>query len=83
MIDNEGSEVLPQGGLAQAQVVYEALTEYGATRYMALFWDNLPDHIGPVKVQDIIFLIMRWNMILYTHILAGAIMPTVIWSYIR
>ena len=56
MIDNEGSEVLPQGGLAQAQVVYEALTEYGATRYMALFWDNLPDHISHIRSSRHYFL---------------------------
>lgn len=69
MIDNEGSEVLPQGGLAQAQVVYEALTEYGATRYMALFWDNLPDHIGPVRSSRHYFLdyAMEYDSI-YTHI---------------
>ena len=69
MIDNEGSEVLPQGGLAQAQVVYEAITEYGATRYMALFWDNLPDYIGPVRSSRHYFLdyAMEYDSI-YTHI---------------
>lgn len=49
MIDNEGNEVLPQGGIAQAQIVYEMVTEYGNTRYMALFWNNLPEYIGPVR----------------------------------
>lgn len=49
MIDNETDAVLPQGGLGQAQIVYEALVEYGETRYLALFWNNLPGYIGPVR----------------------------------
>ncbi|NLM09733.1 MAG: DUF3048 domain-containing protein [Clostridiaceae bacterium] len=69
MIDNEGSEVLPQGGLGQAQIVYEALVEYGDTRYMALFWDNLPDYIGPVRSARHYFLdyAMEYDSI-YTHV---------------
>jgi len=69
MIDNEGKEVLPQGGLGLAQVVYEALVEYGDTRYMALFWDNLPDYIGPVRSSRHYFLdyAMEYDAI-YTHI---------------
>lgn len=69
MIDNEGSEVLPQGGLGQAQIVYEAITEYGDTRYMALFWNNLPDYIGPVRSARHYFLdyAMEYDAI-YTHI---------------
>jgi len=69
MIDNETDKVLPQGGLGQAQVVYEALVEYGDTRYMALFWDNLPDYIGPVRSARHYFLdyAMEYDAI-YTHI---------------
>lgn len=69
MIDNETNAVLPQGGLGLAQVVYEALVEYGDTRYMALFWDNLPDYIGPVRSSRHYFLdyAMEYDAI-YTHI---------------
>jgi len=69
MIDNETDAVLPQGGLGLAQIVYEALVEYGDTRYMALFWDNLPDYIGPVRSSRHYFLdySMEYDAI-YTHI---------------
>ncbi|AGC69047.1 hypothetical protein Cst_c20740 [Thermoclostridium stercorarium subsp. stercorarium DSM 8532] len=69
MIDNETDAVLPQGGLGTAQVVYEALVEYGDTRYMALFWNNLPDYIGPVRSARHYFLdyAMEYDAI-YTHI---------------
>ena len=49
MIVNETSKVLPQGGIGIEQIVYELIVEYGDTRYMAIFWDNLPDMIGPVR----------------------------------
>lgn len=69
MIDNETNAVLPQGGLGLAQIVYEALVEYGDTRYMALFWNNLPDYIGPVRSSRHYFLdyAMEYDAI-YTHI---------------
>lgn len=56
MIDNETEKVLPQGGIGIAQFVYEFIVEYGDTRYMALFWDNLPDMIGPVRSSRHYFL---------------------------
>lgn len=39
----------PQSGLSQAGVVYEALAEGGITRYMALFQNDVPKQIGPVR----------------------------------
>ncbi|MDR1440230.1 MAG: DUF3048 domain-containing protein [Clostridiales bacterium] len=38
MIDNQGSRVLPQGGLDRAQIVYEIIVEGGITRFMPVFW---------------------------------------------
>lgn len=69
MIDNETEAVLPQGGIGEAQIVYEFITEYGATRYMALFWDNLPDMVGPVRSSRHYFLdyVMDYDAI-YAHI---------------
>jgi hypothetical protein len=69
MIDNETSKVLPQGGIGIAQIVYEIAVEYGDTRYMALFWDNLPDMIGPVRSSRHYFLdyAMEYDAI-YAHI---------------
>jgi len=69
MIDNESDAVLPQGGIGEAQIVYEVITEYGATRYMTLFWDNLPSMVGPVRSSRHYFLdyVMDYDAI-YAHI---------------
>mgnify|MGYP000945570811 FL=1 len=69
MIDNESDAVLPQGGIGEAQIVYEVITEYGATRYMTLFWDNLPAMVGPVRSSRHYFLdyVMDYDAI-YAHI---------------
>lgn len=68
MIDNQGDRVLPQGGIAQAQLVYEILTEYNITRYMAVFWDTLPEMVGPVRSSRHYFLdyVLEHDAI-YTH----------------
>ena len=39
----------PQSGLGQAGVVYEALAEGGITRFFALFLENRPAQLGPVR----------------------------------
>jgi hypothetical protein len=39
----------PQSGLDQADVVYETLTEGGATRFLALFQSQAPPVVGPVR----------------------------------
>lgn len=49
MIDNEGTRVLPQGGLDKAQIVYEVIVEGGLTRLMPVFWGTEPEMIGPVR----------------------------------
>ncbi len=56
MIDNEGSKVLPQGGIDKAQIVYEAIVEGGLTRLMAVFWGTDPELIGPVRSSRHYFL---------------------------
>lgn len=68
MIDNQGDRVLPQGGISQAQIVYEILVEYNITRYMALFWGTMPDMIGPVRSSRHYFLdyVLEHDAI-YTH----------------
>ncbi len=68
MIDNQGDRVLPQGGISQAQIVYEILVEYNITRYMALFWGTLPDMVGPVRSSRHYFLdyVLEHDAI-YTH----------------
>jgi hypothetical protein len=39
----------PQSGLQDAGVVYEAIAEGGITRFLSLFQDATPQHIGPVR----------------------------------
>ena len=56
MIDNEGSRVLPQGGLDKAQIVYEVVVEGGLTRLMPVFWGMDPEMIGPVRSSRDYFL---------------------------
>lgn len=39
----------PQSGLNQAEVVFEAVAEGGITRFLALYQQNQPELIGPVR----------------------------------
>lgn len=48
MIENH-PEARPQAGLSQAGVVYEAITEGGITRFMAVYGPVLPAKVGPVR----------------------------------
>ena len=48
-IDNQGDLPFPQGGLTDAQLVYELPVEGGLTRYLAVFWQADVDLIGPVR----------------------------------
>jgi hypothetical protein len=42
-------EARPQTGLAEADVVFEELTEGGTTRFIAVLHSQLPEVIGPVR----------------------------------
>ncbi len=48
MIENS-PDARPQSALQSAGVVYEALAEGGVTRFMALYQDQRPAKIGPVR----------------------------------
>jgi len=48
MIENSPS-ARPQSGLTDASVVYEAITEGGITRFMAIYLHGAPAVIGPVR----------------------------------
>lgn len=48
MIENS-PDARPQSGLKDAGVVYEAIAEGGITRFSALFLDNAPEYVGPVR----------------------------------
>lgn len=48
MVENS-EKARPQTGLSAAGIVFETTTEGGITRYLALYQDELPDEIGPVR----------------------------------
>lgn len=48
MIENS-PDARPQSGLKDAEIVYEAIAEGGITRFMALYQQNKPKLIGPVR----------------------------------
>lgn len=56
MLDNQYS-ARPQAALEEADVVYEFLAEGRITRYMAVFYENRPEHIGPVRSSRPYFLL--------------------------
>lgn len=55
MIENSEA-ARPQAGLSSAGIVYETLTEGGITRYLALYQEDMPDVVGPVRSLRPIFL---------------------------
>jgi hypothetical protein len=48
MVENSES-ARPQTGLDSAGIVFEAVTEGGITRYLALYQEDMPKEIGPVR----------------------------------
>ena len=48
MIENS-TDARPQSGLNAAGVVYEAIAEGGITRFMAIYKDELPAWVGPIR----------------------------------
>jgi hypothetical protein len=48
MIENSEA-ARPQTGLANAGIVFETTTEGGITRYLALYQEDIPEIIGPVR----------------------------------
>lgn len=48
MIENS-PDARPQSGLKDAGIVFEAIAEGGITRFLALYMEDQPDYIGPVR----------------------------------
>lgn len=48
MIENS-EEARPQTGLDDAGIVFETVTEAGITRYLAMYQENIPEEVGPVR----------------------------------
>lgn len=49
VIIENSPQARPQSGLEEASIIYEFLVEGGITRFLALYWDRIPDKIGPVR----------------------------------
>lgn len=54
MIENS-PDARPHSGLKQAGIVYEAIAEAGITRYLALYQEDKPQQIGPVRSLRLYF----------------------------
>lgn len=59
MIENS-PDARPQSGLRQAGVIHEAIAEGGITRFLALYLDETPKKIGPLRSARPYYL--RWNL---------------------
>lgn len=68
MIDNYPYNTRPQSGLHDADIVYEVEAEGGITRYMALYLENTPKKVGPVRSARLYFVdLARPYDPLYAH----------------
>jgi hypothetical protein len=67
MIDDL-ADARPQSGLSSASVVWQAPAEGGIPRYMAIFGENLPTEIGPVRSSRYYYIAWaaEWRAI-YAH----------------
>ena len=67
MISNERT-AWPQAGLQEAYMIYECLIEGGETRFMALFKENAPKKIGPIRSSRHYFVnFIREHNAIYAH----------------
>lgn len=54
MVENS-TDARPQSGLTTAGIVYEAIAEGGITRFMAVYQDELPNWVGPIRSARLTF----------------------------
>ncbi|HVW23590.1 MAG TPA: DUF3048 domain-containing protein [Candidatus Saccharimonadales bacterium] len=59
MVENS-LDARPQSGLSQAGVVFEAVAEGGITRFLALYQDQVPTNVGPVRSARPYYI--QWNL---------------------
>lgn len=73
VVDNH-LDARPLAGLDKADLVYEALVEGGITRFLAFFWRQTPESVGPVRSIRSYYLdwIAELNDALFMHI-GGAV----------
>lgn len=72
MVDNY-PDARPQYGLAEAEIVYEALVESGITRFMAVYWRNAAERVQPVRSARTQFLPLALELdAVYAHVGSAA-----------
>lgn len=49
VVSNFPRSARPQAGLSQADLVFEAYTEAGSSRFLALYYGALADKVGPIR----------------------------------
>lgn len=59
MVENS-LDARPQSGLSQAGVVFEAVAEGGVTRFLALYQDQQPTNVGPIRSARPYY--VQWDM---------------------
>lgn len=59
MVENS-LDARPQSGLSQAGVVFEAVAEGGVTRFLALYQDQAPSNVGPIRSARPYYI--EWDM---------------------
>lgn len=55
MIENH-TDARPQSGLSSADIIYEAVAEGGITRFLAIFYCNDAQYVGPVRSARMYFI---------------------------
>lgn len=55
MVENH-QEARPQSGLSSADIIYEAVAEGGITRFLAIFYCNSSEEVGPIRSARTYFL---------------------------
>jgi hypothetical protein len=68
MVDDQ-MDARPQSGLAAASVVWQAPAEGGIPRYMAIFNEQLPKSLGPIRSSRLYFIAWaaEWRAV-YVHV---------------
>jgi len=46
---NNAVPARPQVGLTEADIIYEIIAEGGITRFLAIYYSNLPEKVGPIR----------------------------------
>jgi hypothetical protein len=49
MVENYSPDSRPQTGLSSASLIFETVAEFGITRFMPVYLENVPPEVGPIR----------------------------------